>query len=242
MSSRNCCDGCRFRGPHVIDVRRTEVRVALACITLDARGSHLRRGRPRRGVDRIAMAAHRVRGAAARRVVFDRLAADAYRRSIVHAEPGLQRCFEGEQTQLSVWATAEPGDVAVALAITGVEGMELDALESDPGRRQTVTATARTMGPLPDPRQGGRRRAGRAAGGHRDRRRRRRVRVSLGPTAIHCDPARPNCSTGSALTSPGTSGQASSTPTFAPTCPATSCARSTGRSARAVAACTSRSD
>ena len=26
----------------------------------------------------------------------------------VHAEPGLQRCFEGEQAQLSVWATADP--------------------------------------------------------------------------------------------------------------------------------------
>ncbi len=48
-----------------------------------------------------------------------------------------------------MWATAEPGDVAVALAITGVEGMELDALESDPGRRQTVTATAERWGRYP---------------------------------------------------------------------------------------------
>ena len=70
-------------------------------------------------------------------------------RVYLHAEPGLQRCFEEEQTQLSVWATAEPGDVAVALAITGVEGMELDALESDPGRRQTVTAAAERWGRYP---------------------------------------------------------------------------------------------
>ncbi len=70
-------------------------------------------------------------------------------RVYLHAEPGLQRCFEEEPTQLSVWATAEPGDVTVALAITGVEGMELDALESDPGRRQTVTAAAERWGRYP---------------------------------------------------------------------------------------------
>jgi uncharacterized protein (DUF58 family) len=70
-------------------------------------------------------------------------------RVYLHAEPGLQRCFEQEQTQLSVWATAEPGDVAVALTITGVEGMELDARENDPGGRQTVTAAAERWGRYP---------------------------------------------------------------------------------------------
>ena len=67
----------------------------------------------------------------------------------LHAEPGLQRCFEGEQTQLSVWATAEPGDVAVALAITGVEGMQLNVDDSDPGQRQTVTVAAERWGRYP---------------------------------------------------------------------------------------------
>ncbi len=67
----------------------------------------------------------------------------------LHAEPGLQRCFEGEQTQLSVWATAEPGDVAVTLAITGVEGMQLNVDDSDRGQRQTVTVAAERWGRYP---------------------------------------------------------------------------------------------
>ncbi len=67
----------------------------------------------------------------------------------VHAEPGLQRCFEGEQTQVSVWASAEPGDVAVALAITGVEGMRLDVADGHPAGRQTVTVAADRWGRYP---------------------------------------------------------------------------------------------
>jgi uncharacterized protein (DUF58 family) len=66
----------------------------------------------------------------------------------VHAEPGLQRCFEGEQTQVSVWATAE-GDVAVTLELTGVEGMRLDVLADESSQRQTVTAAAERWGRYP---------------------------------------------------------------------------------------------
>jgi uncharacterized protein (DUF58 family) len=67
----------------------------------------------------------------------------------VHAEPGLQRCFEGEQTQVSVWATAEPGDVAVALAITGVDGMRVGVADGDPAGRQTVSVAADRWGRYP---------------------------------------------------------------------------------------------
>jgi uncharacterized protein (DUF58 family) len=67
----------------------------------------------------------------------------------VHAEPGLQRCFEGEQTQVSVWATAEPGDVAVALAITGVDGMRVGVADRDPAGRQTVSVAADRWGRYP---------------------------------------------------------------------------------------------
>src|SRR6185503_11747274 len=67
----------------------------------------------------------------------------------VHAEPDLQRCFEGEQTQVSVWASAEPADVAVALAITGVDGMRLDVADDGPTGRQTVTAAANRWGRYP---------------------------------------------------------------------------------------------
>jgi uncharacterized protein (DUF58 family) len=67
----------------------------------------------------------------------------------VHAEPGLQRCFEGEQTQVSVWATAEPGDVAVALAITGVDGMQVGPADRDRAGRQTVSVAADRWGRYP---------------------------------------------------------------------------------------------
>jgi uncharacterized protein (DUF58 family) len=67
----------------------------------------------------------------------------------VHAEPGLQRCFEGEQTQVSVWASAEPGDVAVALVITGVAGMRLESANGDAVGRQTVSVAADRWGRYP---------------------------------------------------------------------------------------------
>ena len=70
-------------------------------------------------------------------------------RIYLHAEPALQRCFEGEQTQLSVWATAEPGDVAVELAISGVDGMQLDVLGGGPRERQTVAVDAERWGRYP---------------------------------------------------------------------------------------------
>ena len=66
----------------------------------------------------------------------------------VHAEPGLQRCFEGEQTQLTLWATAEPGDVAVTLALTGVDGMALEVADAGDGR-QTITVAADRWGRYP---------------------------------------------------------------------------------------------
>ena len=66
----------------------------------------------------------------------------------VNAAPGLQRCFEGEQTQISVWATAEPADITVALAITGVDGMRLDVI-AEPSGRQTVTVAADRWGRYP---------------------------------------------------------------------------------------------
>lgn len=67
---------------------------------------------------------------------------------LVHATPGLQRCFEGEETQVSVWATAEPADLTVALGIAGVDGMRLDVIP-EPSGRQTVTVAADRWGRYP---------------------------------------------------------------------------------------------
>jgi uncharacterized protein (DUF58 family) len=67
----------------------------------------------------------------------------------VHAEPASQRCFEAEQTQLTVWATAEPDDMAMQLALSTVDGMRLDVLEGALGQRHTVTAIAERWGRYP---------------------------------------------------------------------------------------------
>lgn len=63
----------------------------------------------------------------------------------IHGEPDSQRCFEGEQARLRVWATQE-GSGAVQLALMAVEGMQLDVIESDSDQAKTVAATARRWG------------------------------------------------------------------------------------------------
>ena len=67
----------------------------------------------------------------------------------VHAGPASQRCFESEQTRLTISAHLESDDAAVDLAVTVVEGMQLDVVESAPGQRQTVAVTADRWGRYP---------------------------------------------------------------------------------------------
>jgi uncharacterized protein (DUF58 family) len=67
----------------------------------------------------------------------------------VHAEPASQRCFEGEQTQLTVWAKAETDDIAVKLNISVVEGMRLDVAQRTSRERQTITTAADRWGRYP---------------------------------------------------------------------------------------------
>ena len=67
----------------------------------------------------------------------------------VHAEPGSQRCFESEETRLSVWATAESGDAATELTIETVDGMRLESVEPAPERGQTVVVVADKWGRYP---------------------------------------------------------------------------------------------
>ncbi|OBK72480.1 DUF58 domain-containing protein, partial [Mycobacterium sp. 1274761.0] len=59
------------------------------------------------------------------------------------------RCFEGEQTQLTVWATAEPADVDVAVAVSGATGMSIDTAEAETVGRQMVTVAADRWGRYP---------------------------------------------------------------------------------------------
>jgi uncharacterized protein (DUF58 family) len=67
----------------------------------------------------------------------------------VHAEPGSQRCFESEETRLSMWATVETGDAAADLTIETVDGMRLENVEPVSRERQTVAVAADKWGRYP---------------------------------------------------------------------------------------------
>jgi uncharacterized protein (DUF58 family) len=67
----------------------------------------------------------------------------------VHAEPGAQRCFESEETRLSVWAVAETADLAVDLSLEAVDGMRFEAVETVSRLRQTVAVAADKWGRYP---------------------------------------------------------------------------------------------
>lgn len=74
----------------------------------------------------------------------------------VHARPGSQRCFESEQTRLSVWATTvEPDRAPVDLTVSGHPAMQLDVrgedgwAARDGGPRSVVAATAGRWGRYP---------------------------------------------------------------------------------------------
>jgi uncharacterized protein (DUF58 family) len=63
----------------------------------------------------------------------------------IHAEPKMQRCFEGEQVRLKVWVTHEgDGSGAVELTVCVVDGMELRVLDEDQRRAKTVATTLQT--------------------------------------------------------------------------------------------------
>jgi uncharacterized protein (DUF58 family) len=63
----------------------------------------------------------------------------------VDAEPESQRCFESEETRLSIAATSES---AVQLSPAVVDGMKLETVEFT-GRRQTVAVSAQRWGRYP---------------------------------------------------------------------------------------------
>lgn len=69
----------------------------------------------------------------------------------VHAEPGSRRCFENEQSRVTLWLTREDGESAESAAeftVSTVEGMQLD-VDSDSRPGKTVVATAHRWGRYP---------------------------------------------------------------------------------------------
>ncbi|OMC39634.1 DUF58 domain-containing protein [Mycobacterium sp. IS-1264] len=68
----------------------------------------------------------------------------------VHGEPDVQRCFENEQARVTVWVTqGADGASAVELTVVGVEGMQLEVLDTDSRDAKTVAATAQRWGRYP---------------------------------------------------------------------------------------------
>jgi uncharacterized protein (DUF58 family) len=67
----------------------------------------------------------------------------------VHAEPEAQRCFESEQVQLTLSAGTETLGTAVTLAVSVIDGMQLDVVQRASGPRQTVTTSAQRWGRYP---------------------------------------------------------------------------------------------
>ena len=70
----------------------------------------------------------------------------------VHAEPGSQRCFESEETRLTVWVSlgsAESTDVTVDLTLETVDGMRLETIDAGSAARQTAAVTADKWGRYP---------------------------------------------------------------------------------------------
>ena len=67
----------------------------------------------------------------------------------VTGEPGLQRCFEGEQAQLSVSAFAEPDDVEVDVSVSAVDGMRVEVIDDTSRHLKTVAASADRWGRYP---------------------------------------------------------------------------------------------
>jgi len=67
----------------------------------------------------------------------------------VHAEPGSQRCFEAEQTQLTFWADTQTLGAAVELTVSAIDGMRLEVVQRTSDRRQTLAAGAERWGRYP---------------------------------------------------------------------------------------------
>jgi uncharacterized protein (DUF58 family) len=67
----------------------------------------------------------------------------------VHAQPKFHRCFEGEQTQLTVSIATEPDDVTTDLIVDAVEGMQLETVGELTATRQTVAVVADRWGRYP---------------------------------------------------------------------------------------------
>jgi uncharacterized protein (DUF58 family) len=70
-----------------------------------------------------------------------------FHRVQVHAEPGLLRCFESDQVELSVWAATDSDGVEVAITAEALHGSEIEVVAREP--RLTIAVSARRWGRYP---------------------------------------------------------------------------------------------
>jgi uncharacterized protein (DUF58 family) len=67
----------------------------------------------------------------------------------VHGEPGMQRCFESDRARLRLWTTEEGGArgfSAYRVTVPGIEGLEIDVVDSDSRQAKTLTVAAQRWG------------------------------------------------------------------------------------------------
>jgi len=67
----------------------------------------------------------------------------------IHAHPGFHRCFEGEQTTLTVWSETESDDVTIDLTVTVLDDMRIESVTEATPVRQTVAVAADRWGRYP---------------------------------------------------------------------------------------------
>ena len=147
MSSRSCYSGCRFHGRAVL-VSETEVefhwrasRLTLALATCSAAGLA------------AALIGSRLQLVAFVAPLLGVLCSIPWQRPasrvLVHAEPGLMRCFEAEQAQTTAWVTTESADVAVQFQVTAPAGMDIDIVDDNSDQLKNIVAQAQRWGRYP---------------------------------------------------------------------------------------------
>ena len=69
-------------------------------------------------------------------------------RILVHADPGMTRCFESEQVTVSVWVTTTSGDLELAITADRSDSSQVEVVDRQP-RRLTLVVSAQRWGRYP---------------------------------------------------------------------------------------------
>lgn len=67
----------------------------------------------------------------------------------VYGEPASQRCFEDEQSRVTMWAEAHSGSGTVELTVPAIAGMEIEVIDAEARHSKTIAATAKRWGRYP---------------------------------------------------------------------------------------------